>query len=170
MGESFRGLRAVARALICNSAGELLLCRSRRGDAWVPPGGTLEPGETLAVAAAREAVEEAGVAAAVGAMIYLQEFQPAGKSEHVMEAGFLAAAVAEQPDPARGAAPAGPAGRPWAAWFIQDVDGPRREVRWFTREQVAALAEPVYPVFLRDGFWEAATRPGNPYLGLVRGK
>ncbi|MDB4893761.1 MAG: hypothetical protein JWN15_23 [Firmicutes bacterium] len=170
MGESFQGLRAVARVLIMNSAGELLLCRSRGGNAWVPPGGTLEAGETLAVAAAREAVEEAGVAAAVGPLVYLQEFRAAGKSEHVIEAGFLADAEQEQPDPARGAVPAGPAGRPWSAWFIQDVDGPRREVRWFTREQVAALSEPVYPAFLRDGFWDALSRPGNPYLGLVQGK
>lgn len=168
MGESFGGLRAVARVLIQNSAGEVLLCRSRNGKAWVPPGGTLDPGETLAVAAAREAEEEAGVHVTVGRMLYLQEFRPAGRAEHVIEVAFLAAPQDERPTAAEGRVePAGPAVRPWAAWFIQDVDGPRREVRWFSREQLAAAPEPVYPAFLRDRFWEGTT---DPYLGLVEGK
>lgn len=167
MGESFQGLRAVARVLIRNAAGELLLCRNRSGKAWVPPGGTLDQGETLESAAAREAVEEVGLEAAVGPLIYLQEFRPADRPEHVIEAAFLALALQEQPAAEGRAEPAGPPDRPWAAWYIQDLDGPRREVRWFSREQVVALAEPVYPAFLREEFWEAADRPGNPYLGLV---
>jgi 8-oxo-dGTP diphosphatase len=170
LGEGFAGLRAVARVLIMNAAGEVLLCRSRSGKAWVPPGGTLEQGETLALAAAREAVEEAGLSAEVGALIYLQEFRPVERAEHVIEVAFLARALQDRPPAERQASPAGPAKRPWAAWVIQDLDGPRREVRWFAREQVAALAEPVYPAFLRQGFWEAAGRPGNPYLGLVEGR
>lgn len=164
------GLRAVARVVIQNEAGEVLLCRSRSGKAWVPPGGTLDEGEDLAGAAAREAMEEAGLAVSVGRMLYLQEFRPAGREEHVIEVAFLAAPQTDHPTAdvaaARTVAPAGGAERPWRAWYIQDVDGPRRECRWFSREALAALREPVFPSFLQGAFWEGG---GAAYLGLVRG-
>lgn len=172
MGEAFAGLRAVARVLIQNQAGELLLCRSRNGKAWVPPGGTLDPGETLAVAAVREALEEVGLRVSLGAMAYLQEFRPAHRNEHVLEIAFRATAVEERPDPSvvanRQVEPVGPAARPWAAWMIQDLDGPRREVRWFTQAELAALTEPVYPPLLRGEFWAGPL--ADAYLGLVSGK
>ncbi|HWI61407.1 MAG TPA: NUDIX hydrolase [Symbiobacteriaceae bacterium] len=167
MGKGFEGLRAVARVLIQNEAGELLLCRSRDGKAWVPPGGTLDPGETLALAASREAQEEAGIAVTLGPLVYLQEFRPKHRPEHVIETGFLARALTDRPDDARRATPAGGADRPWAAWFLQDLDGPVREVRWFSRAALGALTDPVYPPFLRDRFWEGG---GDPYLGLVQAR
>lgn len=40
---------------------ELLLISSKNGNRWTFPKGTIEPGETSAEAAAREAFEEAGV-------------------------------------------------------------------------------------------------------------
>lgn len=171
MGENWAGLRAVARVLIMNAQQELLLCRSRDGKAWVPPGGTVDPGETLAVAAAREAEEEAGLVVTLGPMVYLQEFRPARKPEHVIEAAFLA--LAQETSPAAGPAenrvePAGPADRPWAAWTIQDLDGPRRLVAWFSQEALAAEPLPVYPEYLRDRFWREEHQ-SNPYLGLVKG-
>lgn len=169
MHQSWQGLRAVARVLIRNERGELLLCRSRNGKAWVPPGGTLDPGETLALAAVREAEEEAGVAVSLGPLIYLQEFRPAGRAEHVVEIAFGAAAISDRPGPSARVEPAGPAERPWQAWQIQDVDGPRRLCRWFTREEVAALPDPVYPDFLRADYWEIRTDGPDPYLGLVEG-
>lgn len=166
MHEAWRGLRAVARVLIRNQAGELLLCRSRSGKAWVPPGGTLDPGETLPQAAAREAAEEAGLSVSVGPMVYLQEFRPAGRAEHVIEVAFQAAALTDRPVLQDRVEPAGPADRPWRAWLVQDVDGPRREVRWFTREELAALQEPVYPAFLTGPYWDRGTTE-DPYIGLV---
>ncbi|HEY8348129.1 MAG TPA: NUDIX domain-containing protein [Symbiobacteriaceae bacterium] len=168
MHETWQGLRAVARVLIQNSAGELLLCRSRSGRAWVPPGGTLDPGESLPEAAVREAAEEAGLPVEVGPLVYLQEFRPAGGREHVIEVAFAARALAEHPEPAPRVQPAGPADRPWRAWYIQDVDGPRREVRWFTREELRALPEPVYPAFLTGPYWECRDDRHDRYLGLVR--
>ncbi len=168
MGEGFFGLRAVARALVVNGAGEVLLCRSRNGQAWVPPGGTLDPGETLPVAAAREAEEEAGVRVTVGRMLFLNEFRPAHRDEHVIEVGFLCTPVGEEPEAARDRVePAGPPERPWAAWHIQDVDGPRRLVRWMSQAEIAASSAPVFPAVLREPGWQ---EPHDPYLGLVKGK
>lgn len=174
MGEHGEGIRVVARVLIQNAAGDLLLCRNRSGKAWVPPGGTLELGETLAQAALREAEEEAGLSAEIGRLVYLQEFWPAGCKEQVIEAAFLARARENRPGEARPESrtvePAGPAAEPWRAWFIQDVDGPRREVRWFSRAEVAALPEPVYPPYLQDRLWAEGLTGPDAYLGLVTGK
>ncbi|MFZ5826997.1 MAG: NUDIX domain-containing protein [Bacillota bacterium] len=167
MSERTKGLRAVARVVIRNQAGEILLCRSRNGKAWVPPGGTLEQGEDLVSAAAREALEEAGLEVAMGRMLYMQEYRPAAGEEHVIEVAFMAAPRSEYPAMgSRSVVPAGDGERPWLAWYIQDVNGPRRECRWFSREAVAALTEPVYPEFLRNEFWEC---PCPEYLGLVKG-
>lgn len=167
MGESLLPIRAVARVLITNDAGELLLCRSRDGKAWVPPGGTVDPGETLALAAVREAREEAGLAVTLGPMRYLQEFRPKHRPELVIEVAFQARALDGQPE---GATPLGPAGRPWAAWSLKDVDGPVREVRWFTRAQLGALTEPVYPEYVRERFWHDDRGTADPYLGLVQAR
>jgi len=168
MDEQVTGLRLVARVMAFNPRGELLLCRSRDGSAWVLPGGTLDPGEDLRSAAAREALEEAGVAVQVGDLAFVQEFRSARRTEHVVEVAFRAGAQAERPaaglDSGRKAEPAGPAGRPWRAWRIQDVDGPVRECRWFTREEVAALPEPVYPAQLRGPLWEGG---GAVHLGVI---
>jgi 8-oxo-dGTP pyrophosphatase MutT (NUDIX family) len=46
---------------------EFLLVRTRDGDRWTFPKGGCERGETLAEAAARETVEEAGAAGRIGA-------------------------------------------------------------------------------------------------------
>jgi 8-oxo-dGTP diphosphatase len=168
MGHPLQGLRAVARVLIQNEAGALLLCRSRDGKAWVPPGGTVDEGETLAIAAAREALEEAGIAAEIGPLVYVQEFRPASRPEHVIEVAFRAQALAPHPTEER-AAPAGPSEAPWSAWTIQDPDGPRRLCRWFTADDLRQLPEPVYPAFLKDAFWNEEQAKQNPYLGLVQG-
>ncbi|HYF94229.1 MAG TPA: NUDIX hydrolase [Symbiobacteriaceae bacterium] len=168
MGAGFQGLRAVARVLILSARGELLLCRSRDGKAWVPPGGTLDWGETLAVAACREAREEAGLEVDLGPLVYLQEFRPKRRPEHVIEVAFVARAREDRPRQETGATPLGAADRPWAAWTLQDMDGPVREVRWFRPEDVAKLAEPVYPAYLRDRFWLEKRATADPYLGLVQ--
>lgn len=168
MGELHMSVRMVARVVIQNRDGEVLLCRTRDGRAWVPPGGTLEPGEHLKEAAAREALEEVGFHVRVDHMVYLQEYRPANKPEHVVEVAFLARPLSEHPEAAEGRAePAGPPERPWTAYYIQDLDGPRRLVRWLSQADLQASPDPVYPAFMKREFWEAGY---DPYLGMVVAK
>jgi 8-oxo-dGTP diphosphatase len=165
MAEMLTGIRAVARVLIQDEEGRLLLCRSADGRAWVPPGGTVDVGENFATAAVREALEEVGLPVTLGPLAYVQEFRPARRAEHVIEVAFRARAEANRPREER-AEPAGTTEAPWSAWVIQDLDGPRRLVRWFTQAELQALTEPVYPPVLKDRFWTEGA-PG--YLGLVQG-
>lgn len=53
--------RIVVSAWACFEAGRLLVVRPHRVPVWFLPGGLVEPGESLAEAAAREANEEVGV-------------------------------------------------------------------------------------------------------------
>jgi 8-oxo-dGTP pyrophosphatase MutT (NUDIX family) len=54
-----------AAALIFNDANEILLGRRSDSGRWAVVGGAIDPGETPAQAATREAMEETGVAAVV---------------------------------------------------------------------------------------------------------
>ena len=60
-----------AAVVVRDRDGRVLLVRERYGgrDHFVPPGGTVEPGETPRDAAAREAHEECGVRISVGEFI-----------------------------------------------------------------------------------------------------
>lgn len=49
-------------AVVVNARGEVLLQLRRDTETWAPPSGGVEPGETVAGAAAREVFEEAGIA------------------------------------------------------------------------------------------------------------
>jgi len=163
-----QSIRVVARVVVQNQQGEVLLCRSRNGRHWVPPGGTLDPGETLSEAAEREVLEESGLRVQIDRLIALQEHRPPGRQEHLVEVIFLARPLAELPAQSPGAVESGgPTSRPWAAWFVQDPDGPRREVRWTTRDQLLALVDPVYPVYIRQEFWERPLPAPGLYLGLT---
>ena len=70
---SARQARVSARVVVLDEDGRVLLCRivDDRGSqppVWITPGGGLEPGETLAEAAARELGEETGLAVAPSAL------------------------------------------------------------------------------------------------------
>jgi 8-oxo-dGTP pyrophosphatase MutT (NUDIX family) len=58
-----RGLTLGVRALICDEAGAVMLVRHSYTPGWHFPGGGVEQGETALDAVAREAAEEAGIAA-----------------------------------------------------------------------------------------------------------
>ena len=68
--------------------GEVLLISSRYAGDWVLPKGFVEPGEAPEDAAAREAVEEAGVVGVVGDHLGSFPFQRGGQ-DAVMEAFVL---------------------------------------------------------------------------------
>jgi 8-oxo-dGTP pyrophosphatase MutT (NUDIX family) len=55
------GMEIVASTWVCVRGRRLLVVRSAGNDAFYVPGGKVEPGETLAEAAAREVKEETGI-------------------------------------------------------------------------------------------------------------
>jgi ADP-ribose pyrophosphatase YjhB (NUDIX family) len=50
-----------ASAIITDDAGRLLLAKRTDNELWTIPGGTMEPGETIAETAVREVKEETGI-------------------------------------------------------------------------------------------------------------
>lgn len=60
--------------------GQVLLVESKHSPgAWVPPGGKVEPGESLSEAAARESLEETGVEVQVGGLIAHRQVRGSGR-------------------------------------------------------------------------------------------
>jgi 8-oxo-dGTP diphosphatase len=56
------GLHSVSvSAVITNDAGQILVVRRQDNDRWEPPGGVLEPGESVVAGLRREIVEETGL-------------------------------------------------------------------------------------------------------------
>lgn len=86
-----RGMEAfesgwVATAVVVDSDGRVLLVRDGDADAWYAPGGTLQPGESLAEAVVREVREETG--------IEIDPIRPHGVTDAVVRCE--AASVAEE--------------------------------------------------------------------------
>jgi 8-oxo-dGTP diphosphatase len=61
--------RIAAGLLIRDNEGRILMVKPTYKDGWDIPGGYVEPGESPAQAAAREVVEELGVAVSVGRLL-----------------------------------------------------------------------------------------------------
>lgn len=133
---SVRQPRPAARILLVDAAGRVLLFRftaSDRAPFWCTPGGALDAGETYEQAARRELIEEVGLDIDPGPQI----------DRRVVE--FLTLEGVEVTADER--------------WFRVDVDGhevdtsghtalERRVMqswRWWTRDDLAACDEPVYP-------------------------
>jgi 8-oxo-dGTP diphosphatase len=74
---------------------ELILVQRRnepQKDSWGFPGGSVEPGESLHDAAARELMEETGVRAEVGELVdvvEVREFDPSGRHHHFVLVALL---------------------------------------------------------------------------------
>jgi 8-oxo-dGTP diphosphatase len=132
--------RPTARVLLLDPADRILLMKGRLPSdpaapgAWFTIGGGVEPGETVLQAAAREIVEETGLAdARLGPIVWRGEQilrdrqqRPVRFIEHYVLARTAGGALSR-------------AG--WQALEREFVD----DMRWWTRDDLAACPEPVFP-------------------------
>lgn len=131
--------RRAARVLLVDRAGRILLqncCDPSAGDRtgwWNTTGGGIDEGETAAQAAARELREETGLEIdGVGEVVHrrLTEFRFGGEAYRQAEEYFLVRTDAFDPVPTA-----------HSELEMQAVLG----LRWWTREELRATAEQIYP-------------------------
>ena len=138
---SARVERPAARILLLDPEGRILLFRFDAGDRpafWATPGGGLDPGEDFATGARRELLEETGldldcgpeVARRVVEFVTLEDV-PVISDERYFLVRTDAAEIA-------------------TGGHTELERRVMREWRWFTRAELAAHDEPVFPVDLLD--------------------
>lgn len=131
--------RPAARILLVDATGRVLLFRFEvpgRDPFWVTPGGALDPDESYAAAARRELREEVGLDLDPGPEVARREV------EFVSVEGVPVAADERYFRVDIDACEVDPAGH---------TDLERRVMtrwRWFTRDEIAAWPEAIYPVDL----------------------
>ncbi len=152
--------RLTARILLLDPHGRILLMKGRlpsNPDApgvWFTVGGGVEAGETVEEAAAREIVEETGFKdAEIGAVLWEGEqihHDRKGRPVLVRERYMLARCAGGEPSRAG-----------WQALEREFID----DIRWWTHAELAACAEPVFPLDLAARLAEvlapAAAAPGG---------
>lgn len=140
--------RPAARILLVDGGGRVLLFRFTPDDRpsfWCTPGGALDPGESYAEAARRELREEVGLDLDCGPQVArrIAEFRSIEGVEVTADERYFRVNVDACDVTAAG-----------------HTDLERRVMtqwRWFTPAELAALAEPYFPVDLPDLL--AATEP-----------
>ncbi|HZU75069.1 MAG TPA: NUDIX domain-containing protein [Acidimicrobiales bacterium] len=128
-------------ALVIGSRGTVLHWHKRLGG-WLQPGGHVDPGESPAEAARREAAEETGLAAEHppgGPQLIHLDVHPAAAGHLHLDLRFLLLAPPVEPNP--------PAGE-------------SQQVRWFSLDEAMAVADDG----LVDGLRRLAERPAIPGL------
>ncbi len=133
---STRIARPAARILLLDGQDRVLLFRfdpSDRPPFWCTPGGAVDPGESYADAARRELLEETGIDADPGpevAQRVVEFVTIEGVPVWADERYFLVHTAAEAIDTAGHTALEQRVMRGW---------------RWFTRDEIAAHDEPIFP-------------------------
>jgi 8-oxo-dGTP pyrophosphatase MutT (NUDIX family) len=136
-------VRLAARVLLFDPEGRLLLLKGRLPSApdapgwWFTVGGGMEPGESVREAALREIAEETGFTEVTLGEILFQsdEVLRNRKQRPVRHRSTFLFARCEGGQPSRDG---------WQALERQFVD----DIRWWTLDDLAAMAEPVYPTDL----------------------
>jgi 8-oxo-dGTP pyrophosphatase MutT (NUDIX family) len=137
--------RLAARVLLFDSDGRLLLLKGRLPSApdepgwWFTVGGGMEPGETVHEAALREIEEETGFGAVtLGEVLFETDQILHDRKQRPVRhrSTFLFARCA-------GGEPSRAGWQPLETQFVDDI-------RWWCLEDLASLAEPVYPPDLAE--------------------
>ncbi|MET7826967.1 NUDIX domain-containing protein [Streptomyces sp. NPDC005386] len=132
-------LREAARAVLLDAEQRVLLLRyEENGGFWATPGGSLEEGETYAIATFRELREELGVdekAVELGPQLAerSKDHLVGGREVRQVERYFLARVTESDVDPSRATQP-------------DNI----RAYRWWTPAELRCTRETVYPVGLAD--------------------
>lgn len=137
--------RPTARVLLLDEADRILLMKGRlpsRPDGpgnWFTVGGGVEPGETVLEAAAREILEETGIEAfELGPVVWVREgvMKLGGGEDVLMKESYVVARCAS----------AEPVRHGWQADELDLID----DIRWWTRGELAATGDRVWPPGLAD--------------------
>ena len=129
--------RPTARVLLFDPDNRILLMKGRLPGsapgpgAWFTIGGGLEPGETVAQAAAREILEETGLAAELGPVVWTREGVLAIPDPALFQESYLVARC-EGGDPVRDG---------WDALERELID----DIRWWTHQELLTTTEAVFP-------------------------
>ena len=135
--------RTSARVLLRSERGEVLLIRfevQRGGEPWVfwaTPGGEVEPGESPAEAARREVREELGLEIALQGPVRVEHnrFEHWGEIMDNTDHFFTAHT---------------PRNAPRLSGVTEAERSIMKEARWWTRTEVEASTETIFPAWLAD--------------------
>lgn len=117
--------------IVVDDAGRVLIVQRRDNGRWEPPGGILEPDETIEQGVQREVLEESGVQVEVQRLTGVYQ----NMTRHIVALVYRCHPVGGSPHPSDETA----------------------EVRWVERSQIDDLMLPAYAVRVHDAFEPTTT-------------